>query len=328
MNVDTYILGENFTAEREVNGLTRAQIAQKLCCSVFQIQQIEEGGKSSFYTDAQKLSTARKMAKLLGMTPEQAFIGNIPKIQPDQKVFDYYENVSHQRRSKLSLGLSGFGLGLFVLAVFGIYSIFSPDFNLYTKNTVQPKELLSREAEINPQSTVEVRPSQEITSQVLANDPCQIPAQQNTTAFTPTRANFVGNFVVFVSNAEQSICVIDGEGQKHSVSLVPNQNKVVNGVGPFTVIGNNLNQIDTYYQGMKVNNLQSNTNTIVLKEATAQLRTDIVKPVVVNQPSISKSPDSSESSIVKSVSNNDNSAVLQNTATSSPSAEPSNTPAE
>ena len=67
MAIDSYIYGANFTKAREDKGLSRQNLAHQLCCSKSQIQEIEEGGQTSFYNDSQKLIAAKKMAKFLAM---------------------------------------------------------------------------------------------------------------------------------------------------------------------------------------------------------------------------------------------------------------------
>ena len=77
--------------------------------------------------------------------------------------------------------------------------------------------------------------------------------------------------------------MVDGNGNQQKIDIVPGQNKVVAGVGPFRLVGHHLNEIDAYYQGMKVVNLSQNIQSIELKEAPFQLRTEPVKAIVVSQ---------------------------------------------
>lgn len=67
------ILGENFKKAREAQGLSVAELASKAVLSRNQIEQIENGKNKSFYTAAIKVQSAKKVAKLLGLTEEEAF---------------------------------------------------------------------------------------------------------------------------------------------------------------------------------------------------------------------------------------------------------------
>jgi transcriptional regulator with XRE-family HTH domain len=67
------ILGENFTKAREKQGLSIADLAIMAILSENQIEQIENGGIKSFYTAAIKIQSAKKVAKILGLTEQEAF---------------------------------------------------------------------------------------------------------------------------------------------------------------------------------------------------------------------------------------------------------------
>lgn len=67
------ILGENFKKAREAQGLSVAELASKATLSQNQIEQIENGKNRSFYTAAIKFQSAKKVAKILGLSDEEAF---------------------------------------------------------------------------------------------------------------------------------------------------------------------------------------------------------------------------------------------------------------
>lgn len=76
MKQPTYIqtiLGENFRKAREEQGVSLADLAGMAILSEDQIKQIENGGNKSFYTDTIKLQSAKKVAKILGLTDQEAF---------------------------------------------------------------------------------------------------------------------------------------------------------------------------------------------------------------------------------------------------------------
>jgi transcriptional regulator with XRE-family HTH domain len=67
------ILGENFKKAREAQGLSVAELASKATLSQNQIEQIENGKNRSFYTAAIKFQSAKKVAKILELSDEEAF---------------------------------------------------------------------------------------------------------------------------------------------------------------------------------------------------------------------------------------------------------------
>ena len=61
------ILGFQLKEAREKAGLTLKDLATKASLSKKQVQEIESGGDSLFYTVAIKLTAAKKVGKLLGL---------------------------------------------------------------------------------------------------------------------------------------------------------------------------------------------------------------------------------------------------------------------
>jgi DNA-binding XRE family transcriptional regulator len=281
IDLESYILGENFKQQRELQVLGRAFLAQKLCCSELQIQQIEEGGQSAFYTEAQKLKLANKLASLLRMSQEQAFLGIVPEIKSNFNFSAFPENKSNPSQRFSLGGLAGLGLIVSVIVGLGIYQYGSPDVNLYVNNH-QSNEPLAKTTQVPEQITSSALISEENKVPEPLKGPCDLVAQ-NTSSFVPTTANFAGNFVVFVSKTSQSICLVDGRGIKQQVDIVPGQNKVVGGVGPFTILGPNLYQIEAYYQGWRVANITQDTQSIALKELPLPIRSEPPKALVVSQ---------------------------------------------
>ena len=73
------ILGENFRKAREQQGISIADLAGMAILSENQIEQIENGGNKSFYSEAIKLQSAKKVAKILGLTDRDAFVSKETK---------------------------------------------------------------------------------------------------------------------------------------------------------------------------------------------------------------------------------------------------------
>lgn len=66
---------------RESLGWSLGEVASRACLSVKQVKQLEEGGASSFYSDNVKLTAARKVAGILGVS-EDELLGT-PRIHED-----------------------------------------------------------------------------------------------------------------------------------------------------------------------------------------------------------------------------------------------------
>lgn len=68
---DASIDGSLLRLQRESRGWTMTDMAMRSCLSVKQIRQLEEGGSESFYSEAVKLTAAKKVASLLGLSTAQ-----------------------------------------------------------------------------------------------------------------------------------------------------------------------------------------------------------------------------------------------------------------
>jgi len=64
------ILGDQLKDAREKAGLSLEAVANKASLSFKQLEEIENGGDSFFYTPAIKLSTAKKIGKMLGLNED------------------------------------------------------------------------------------------------------------------------------------------------------------------------------------------------------------------------------------------------------------------
>ena len=73
MTADSDIQGELLRLKREALGWTLADMAARACLSSKQVKQLEEGGDSAFYSLAIKLTVAKKLAQILGMTEDELF---------------------------------------------------------------------------------------------------------------------------------------------------------------------------------------------------------------------------------------------------------------
>ena len=82
------INGELFKLRREERGWAQSDMATRACMSVKQIRQIEEGGMSAFYSESVKVSATKKVAGLLGLSPEQIWIAPATANSVEARAFE------------------------------------------------------------------------------------------------------------------------------------------------------------------------------------------------------------------------------------------------
>jgi len=71
---ELFINGELLRLRREERGWVLNDMATRACMSVKQIRQLEEGGISAFYSVAVKVTAAKKVATLLGLSADEVFV--------------------------------------------------------------------------------------------------------------------------------------------------------------------------------------------------------------------------------------------------------------
>ncbi len=84
---DIFINGELLRLRREARGWVLSDLATRACMSVKQIRQLEEGGMSSFYSAAVKMTSAKKVGALLGLSAAEVFAHEVEHV-PDQEAVD------------------------------------------------------------------------------------------------------------------------------------------------------------------------------------------------------------------------------------------------
>lgn len=67
------INGALLRLKREERGWLVSDMATRACMSIKQIRQLEEGGASSFYSESVKLTSAKKVGAILGLTADDVF---------------------------------------------------------------------------------------------------------------------------------------------------------------------------------------------------------------------------------------------------------------
>jgi transcriptional regulator with XRE-family HTH domain len=74
--------GSILRQSRDALGWSQGELASRACLSVKQVKQLEEGGSSSFYSEGVKLTAARKVAQMLGVSEDELW-GREPQPQAE-----------------------------------------------------------------------------------------------------------------------------------------------------------------------------------------------------------------------------------------------------
>jgi len=291
------IIGEKLKDSRESKGLSRSELAGFMCLSAKHIEQLEEGGESSFYSKSHKVQVAKKVADHLGLTHESILEGHessqnessskadksqverdlstasnlaIPDVEELNSLGSFSQEPKAQRKSVFSKVI--FALGL-VLIGFFVYQAFSPSpsetyQNASLNESKLPAEGEKKVPEVAASEVKAVEKKTDNSEQSASDDPCLIPVE-SVAPFIPTKASYYGNFVYLVSRTAQKVCVIDSKGKKQSFSMALGETKNVMGSAPFTILVKDFSQLSVYFQGWRAIPSSKTTSTLKVQEAVA-----------------------------------------------------------
>jgi cytoskeleton protein RodZ len=74
------INGELLRLRREAQGWVVTDMALRACLSTKQVKQLEEGGTSAFYSESVKITAAKKVGSLLGLSADEVFASSTPPV--------------------------------------------------------------------------------------------------------------------------------------------------------------------------------------------------------------------------------------------------------
>ena len=294
---------EAFIEAREKLGFSTKDLGAKVCLSARQIEQIENGETSSFYGSQIKVTAAKKVAKLLNLSDEEAFVGNsnaseklsaTPAQLPiaEVKVVDApikeekkepIKNVESAKviskeipfpatsvspksasSKKLFLWLSV--LAALVFSAINLRPLFFAD---KSAEIIVVKEEIIEPApvELSPVAPVApVAPAVEVPSaNTEASTAC--PAEEGIISYKTDVPRKAADLVYVQVKSKQVICVGDATGKMQNKLLEPGVGASFYGKPPFKVLTGGLAQVDVFFQGSKVRLTNLNYKTLVLEAA-------------------------------------------------------------
>jgi len=295
---------EAFIEAREKLGLSTKDLGAKVCLSAHQIEQIENGETSSFYGAQIKVTAAKKVAKLLNLSDEEAFVGNsnaseklsaTPAQLPiaEVKVVDAPINeekkepiknvesakviskeipfpatsVSPKSTSSKKLFLWLSVLAALVFSAINLRPLFFAD---------KPAEILVVKEEmiepapavtpVEPSPVAPIAPAVAVPATV-AEVSTACPADEGIISYKTDAPRKAADLVYVQVKSKQVICVSDASGKMQNKLIEPGVGASFYGKPPFKVLTGGLAQVDVFFQGSKVRLTNLNYKTLVLEAA-------------------------------------------------------------
>lgn len=264
--------GQQLKALREAAGLEITTLARQNNLSVSQIQQLEEGGDSSFYTADIKFNSGRKLLRALGVAldvPDHPPEPMQPLAQPVELPLPSQKPAT----ARIQWNWPWHKLDLVVLVVLLLalihYSFESLSldrlFSLSRAN-VHGRESdqagLAQSAQPASDTTLSVAPTTvaavpDVTRHSAAtvvtggaNSAC--PADGKEVAISAPQASKPGNYVHVVAQTSAVVCVSDAHQKSNLLQLKPGASQSVYGQAPFRISSADLRAVRLFYQGHAV----------------------------------------------------------------------------
>ena len=266
-----------FIQAREQLGFSISDLAAKACLSARQIEQIENGHTSSYYGAQNKFTAAKKVAAILKISDQDAFDGmetdqlesavqsvpsepsssaqlakkEKPALRVEKEITKKVESVKLSKRLILSLSICA---GL-VFAGINFYK------NAFSEKTEEVQLASQDQAEpvATPTPEVNVPQAAESASEVCPIADAAVSIYKSESPLKP------GDMVFVQSKAAQVVCVVDATGKTQSKALEQGARASFYGKPPFKVLTSGFNQIDLYFQGVKVRPDNVGGKTVLLE---------------------------------------------------------------
>jgi hypothetical protein len=258
-----------------------------------QIQQLESGGVSLFYSEAIKYSAARKVAKALGQEPDSVIrpISNegestVPAAVSLQVLDDLIQlSEQHKNAQRKAAGGSRqfvrWFLGLSGLLVLGtVAAVMQLQPALLTHWVSEqwarfPFERVSMptlgsSVSANSQSVPALTATEASSAVALTLPESLCQSNEQGTLLMSTMASKAGNMVHIVPLKAGSLCAKDGSGQSTLLTLQPKEGRSVYGSPPWRVYFEHTDQAQIYFQGERMRWPEVPTRAIQLSEVKFQ----------------------------------------------------------
>ncbi len=284
--------GAQLKAAREKAGVDLFSYARKVNLSTAQLLELEEGGNSYFYTPSIKFSTGKKLLSSFGGKTEYERLSEEALSQSSNQSIEVEtileassqaiqaeQNVTHSTTKKYLFLLSAI-VTICIAYVFVTY----PSKSNKSPEAVQP--LIASQVSNAEKSSVTESPAisakTDIVSAVANTAPKSVTSLKNesnqSTCFwsedphnvSASKATKDGNYVYLIATKELVACIKDGQNIQTIINLKPNQPHTITGNAPFKINSAELNSLNIFYQGSKIQLPKQGITEIILVATSLQ----------------------------------------------------------
>lgn len=286
--------GAQLKAAREKAGVDSFAYARKVNLSTAQLLELEEGGNSYFYTPSIKFSIGKKLLSSFGGKTEYDRLSEEALIQSrieSIEVEAILEASSQVLRPEKNVGHSTTKKPLFILtAIVAICIAYAfvtyPSKSNKSPEAVQP--LIASQVSNAEKSAVTDSPAISTKADIVSalensaptatattpvkNKPIQSECVWSESApnVSASKAIKDGNYVYLIATKELVACIKDGQNIQTTINLKPNQSHNITGNAPFKINSAELNSLNIFYQGSKIQLPKQGITEIILVAKSLQ----------------------------------------------------------
>jgi hypothetical protein len=278
-------------------GMDVVQLARIACLSVAQVKSLEAGGDDLFYSLAIKRQAYKRTLLILGAPPPVALavaphddVVATAMVSPANESLNQIADLTTQAvddwtppsSSVLRMGRQKVMFAALAAAVtLGGVLALSPsegDASMTLASAASPAIMDEplRPALAKPAVLPSPGPVAAASAPVkVASDPVAVAVRADgVCAFSsnpgpevsPATPKKEGRFVYVLSPSDTSVCLVDGNKQVNTLQLKAGEGRSVYGPSPWQISGNNLTQIQIYFQGWRASLPEGAVQKIVLVE--------------------------------------------------------------
>ena len=284
--------GAQLKAAREKAGVDLFSYARKVNLSTAQLLELEEGGNSYFYTPFIKFNTGKKLLSSFGGITEYERLSEEALSQSSNQSIEVetiLEASSQAIQPEHNVGHSTAKKPLFILtAIVAICIAYAfvtyPSKSNKSPEAVQP--LIASKVSNAEKSAVTDSPAISTKADIvsaaanpaptattpLKNEPIKSECvwSENPHNVSATRATKDGNYVYLIATKELVACIKDANNYQTTVLLKPSQAHNFTGKAPFKINSAELNSLNIFYQGSKIQLPNQGITEIILVAKSLQ----------------------------------------------------------
>jgi len=263
-------------------GIDLATLARRCIVSTKQVQQLEEGGDSSFYNDEIKISIGKKLLQHLGhdlIVEEAPSIApaSSPNAQSEAEAPALVSSSSNNLPTHSAITKAWVLLPLLSSALLvGSAAWFWAGQETHVPETAEvlKPEALKPEAMTTTASALEtetkaanvpVAPNLEEIAKPVIQMACSWNNVEE--AIQPDTPQKAGEYVHVISQQPLTVCIMDGQQRIATLNLQAGDGRSVYGKPPFKVYSSDLKAVKVYFQGQLIKLENQETQQIKLSAA-------------------------------------------------------------